>query len=256
MSETRILIRLLWVYFPRNWEFSSVFSKLRNFGVLNPPNSPPSVRLLFLPCSMRRSRNNQHYASILPTLLFYILAPTCFGSNLPSSGSFLVTSELLEIQIEWVVYHIMCGYVTCVLDCRGSVCCASVWCTQLGSTTDRTDDRWFWSTPSYSDYLTPMLTLFSLSRNNQHYALICTTPLFYILAATYFGSSLPSSGSLSYVFFWVVLRRMEFNCKRFGTMCLFHFHRRVGMKCDNSWEICGTGTGSDNRMRHANRFRQ
>jgi hypothetical protein len=25
--------------------------------------------------------------------------------------------ELLEIQIEWVVYHIMCGYVTCVLDC-------------------------------------------------------------------------------------------------------------------------------------------
>jgi hypothetical protein len=46
--------------------------------------------------------------------LFYILAPTCFGSSLPSSGSFLDPSELLEIQIEWVVYHIMCGYVVYV----------------------------------------------------------------------------------------------------------------------------------------------
>jgi hypothetical protein len=30
-------------------------------------------------------------------------------------------SKLLEIQTEWVVYHIMCGYVACVPDCRGSV---------------------------------------------------------------------------------------------------------------------------------------
>jgi hypothetical protein len=57
--------------------------------------------------------------------LFYILAPICFGSSLPSSGSFLGPSELLEIQIEWMVYHIVCGYVACVSDCRGSVCCAS-----------------------------------------------------------------------------------------------------------------------------------
>jgi hypothetical protein len=46
------------------------------------------------------SRNNEHYALICTTSLFYILAPTCFGSSLPSSGSFLDTSELLEIQIE------------------------------------------------------------------------------------------------------------------------------------------------------------
>jgi hypothetical protein len=30
-------------------------------------------------------------------------------------------SELLEIQIEWAVYHITCGYVACVPDGRGSV---------------------------------------------------------------------------------------------------------------------------------------
>ena len=42
MSETRILVRLLRMYFPRNWEFGSDLSKLRNFGGLNPP--PPTVR--------------------------------------------------------------------------------------------------------------------------------------------------------------------------------------------------------------------
>jgi hypothetical protein len=71
------------------------------------------------------SRNNQHYALICTTPLFYILAPTCFDSSLPSSGSFLYPSELLEIQIEWVVYHIMCGYVACVPQCRGCLWCAS-----------------------------------------------------------------------------------------------------------------------------------
>jgi hypothetical protein len=60
------------------------------------------------------SRNNQHYALICTNTLFYILAPTCFGNTLPSSGSFLDPSGLPEIQIDWVVYHIMCGYVVCV----------------------------------------------------------------------------------------------------------------------------------------------
>jgi hypothetical protein len=80
---------------------------------------------MFVPSIIRRSRNNQLYALICTTPLFYILAPTCFGRSLPSSGSFLEPSELLEKQIEWVVYNIMCGYVACVPECRGSVCCAS-----------------------------------------------------------------------------------------------------------------------------------
>jgi uncharacterized protein Usg len=32
MSETRILIMLLQMYIPQNWEFGPAFSKLRNFG--------------------------------------------------------------------------------------------------------------------------------------------------------------------------------------------------------------------------------
>jgi hypothetical protein len=32
MSETRILVRLVRIYFPWNWEFGSAFSKLRKFG--------------------------------------------------------------------------------------------------------------------------------------------------------------------------------------------------------------------------------
>ena len=30
-----------------------------------------------------------------------------------------------------------------------------------------------------------------------------------------------------YAFFWVIPRRLEFICRRFGTLCLFHLHRQV-----------------------------
>jgi len=35
-----------------------------------------------------------------------------------------------------------------------------------------------------------------------------------------------------YAFFWVIPRRLNCICRRFGTLCLFHLHRRVGMKND------------------------
>jgi len=31
-----------------------------------------------------------------------------------------------------------------------------------------------------------------------------------------------------YAFFRVIPRRLNFLCQRFGTLCLFHLHRRVG----------------------------
>jgi hypothetical protein len=40
------------------------------------------------------------------------------------------------------------------------------------------------------------------------------------------------NNKISYVFFSVVLRRMEFNSQRFGTPGLFHLHRRVDKKCE------------------------
>jgi len=33
---------------------------------------------------------------------------------------------------------------------------------------------------------------------------------------------------LLYVFFWVISWRMNFICRRFGTLCLLHLHRQVG----------------------------
>jgi hypothetical protein len=33
-----------------------------------------------------------------------------------------------------------------------------------------------------------------------------------------------------HAFFWVILRRLNFICQRFGTLCLFHLHRRVSIK--------------------------
>jgi hypothetical protein len=45
MSEKRILVRLLRMYFPRNWEFDSALSKLRNFREgFEHPKSLPSLR--------------------------------------------------------------------------------------------------------------------------------------------------------------------------------------------------------------------
>ena len=32
-----------------------------------------------------------------------------------------------------------------------------------------------------------------------------------------------------YVFFWVIPWRLNFICRRFGTLCLFHLHRHVGI---------------------------
>jgi hypothetical protein len=62
---------------------------------------------LYSECSI----NNQHYALNYTTSLFNKQVPTCFDNSLPSSGSFLDSSELPEMQIERVVFHIMYVYV-------------------------------------------------------------------------------------------------------------------------------------------------
>jgi len=44
MSETHNLLRVLLMYFPRNWEFGSALSKLPNFGGdFEPPSLAKSV---------------------------------------------------------------------------------------------------------------------------------------------------------------------------------------------------------------------
>ena len=39
-----------------------------------------------------------------------------------------------------------------------------------------------------------------------------------------------SSCSVCCMFFWVIPRRLNFICRRFGTLCLFHLHRHVGVE--------------------------
>jgi hypothetical protein len=62
---------------------------------------------MFVPCIIRRSRNDQQYAQICIIALFCIPALTCIGSSLPSSGSFSIRLSYMKIQIGLVVYHIM-----------------------------------------------------------------------------------------------------------------------------------------------------
>jgi hypothetical protein len=57
------------------------------------------ANLMSVPCIIGRSRNNQHNAQICTTALFYMLAPTCFGSSLPSSGGFWIRLSYFKIQI-------------------------------------------------------------------------------------------------------------------------------------------------------------
>jgi hypothetical protein len=37
-----------------------------------------------------------------------------------------------------------------------------------------------------------------------------------------------------YAFFWVIPRRLNFVCRRFGTPCLFHLRWWVGMKIEQT----------------------
>jgi hypothetical protein len=46
-----------------------------------------------------------------------------------------------------------------------------------------------------------------------------------------------------YAFFWVIPRRLNFTCRRFRTLCLFHLHRPVGIKFDQVWKCWSIYTG-------------
>jgi hypothetical protein len=49
-----------------------------------------------------------------PLLYSYMLAPTCFGSSLPSSGNVWIRRSSVKIQTDMVVYRIMCLSGLCV----------------------------------------------------------------------------------------------------------------------------------------------
>jgi hypothetical protein len=41
-----------------------------------------------------------------------------------------------------------------------------------------------------------------------------------------------------YAFFWVILRRLNFICRRLGTPCLFHLHMKMEQtECSEAYNI-------------------
>jgi len=37
------------------------------------------------------------------------------------------------------------------------------------------------------------------------------------------------TSTMLYTFFWIIPRRLKFICQHFGTICLFHLHKQVGV---------------------------
>ena len=53
--------------------------------------------------------------------------------------------------------------------------------------------------------------------------------------------NMQTNSNTLYDFFWVIPRRLNFICRRFRTLCLFHLYRQVGVsrmtRFDKYWGI-------------------
>ena len=54
-----------------------------------------------------------------------------------------------------------------------------------------------------------------------------TTELYQLLSMKIKELGKGKQTAILYAFFWVIPRRLEFICRRFGTLCLFHLRRQV-----------------------------
>ena len=59
----------------------------------------------------------------------------------------------------------------------------------------------------------------------------------------------PSDYEMLYAFFWVITRRLDFICRRFGTVCLFHLHRQVDLSSYPKESIQHTEQGESLKLR-------
>jgi hypothetical protein len=93
------------------------------------------------PNILRGSRKNQHIAQICTTALFHMLAPTCFGSSLLSSGSFWIRVSYMKNTDRYgglsKIYNIKLQDVQELTLVRPGVLCHSIcFSTQAASHTD------------------------------------------------------------------------------------------------------------------------
>ena len=54
---------------------------------------------------------------------------------------------------------------------------------------------------------------------------------------------------LLYVLFWVISWHLNFICRRFGTLCLFHLHRQVGVEM-SAYKIQTPGNYPEENTQH------
>ena len=66
-------------------------------------------------------------------------------------------------------------------------------------------------------------------------------PAYYLEVRTYIPVIRQRYFTMLYAFFWAITRRLEFICRSFGTLCLFHLHRQVNLPaCEDGTECSET----------------
>ena len=97
---------------------------------------------------------------------------------------------------------------------------------------NKSDHSWI----SNASYLSLVHQMILLSPSNVHFHTIIAVgaseqfKLFHLTKELPFYFKFLFCSDCCMIFFWVISRRLNFICRRFGTLCLFHLHRQVGVE--------------------------
>jgi hypothetical protein len=110
------------------WKHTTIFTFVEKLLFLNEETVYTimcNIKLLIVFVSVRglvvEITTTKH--KFAPLLYSYMLAPTCFGSSLPSSGSFWIRLSYVKIQIHMVVYHTVWLRGLCIVVSWFSLLC-------------------------------------------------------------------------------------------------------------------------------------
>jgi hypothetical protein len=158
----------------------------------------------------------------------------------------MFTLYYLLLGVKWFTLHILLNQIAALRPIHTFTQCGRVWFTLAMPRPCHTLTMRFFSRPRYSTaverrpvgYL-PVFGFFRLPvycmMVQQHTVYTLSIPSLWTLGIPNvpvigYGSRFQTFAvfCMLYIFFWVIPRRLNFICRHFGTLCLFHLHRQVG----------------------------